>query len=95
MSRATTLYLEAARLTLTASLLELASLAPDIRLNAIVCMGVVDSRALSEVGQGRAALGPAQQYSVCAGGRPKSELVEREALPPGGDDALPRVLCEG
>jgi len=58
-------------------------------------MGVVDGRTLTEVGEGRTALRPAQQHGVRASGRPKSELVEREALPPGGDDALPGILREG
>ena len=57
-------------------------------------MGVIHGGALPEMGKGRAALGPAQQDGVRAGGRPKRELVKREALSPRRDDALPGVLRE-
>lgn len=94
-SIANTLYLEAARLTLTTCLLKLTSLAPDIRFDTIIGMRIIDRRSLTKVSQGGTALGSTEQDSVGSGGCSQSELIQCDAFTAGRHDALSGILGEG
>jgi hypothetical protein len=94
-SKPNTLYLETARLTLTTSLLKLASLAPDIGFDAIIRMRIVNGGSLTEVSQRRTALRSTEQDSVGSGRCSQGKLVECDALTTGGNDALTGILSEG
>jgi hypothetical protein len=82
------LNLETSRSSASTSLLELASLGSDVRLDTIVCVGVGDRRLVSEMADSlTGVLGAAEKHGVASLGRAKSELIESDALTAGLDNA--------
>jgi hypothetical protein len=88
------LNLETTGAAATTSLLELASLAPDVWLHAIVGVGVVDGSSLTEVRQCLATGRTTKQNGVGAGGCPQGKLIKGEALSSSSDDAFASILGE-
>jgi len=68
-------------------LLEFAALAPDVGLDVVVGVGVENGGGVSEVGEGSAGLGSAEEDGVGSGGGTEGELVEGDALSSSSEDA--------
>jgi hypothetical protein len=87
-----TLDLETTRTTATTSLFELASLRPNMRLDTIVSVRVVDGGPVTKVSEGIARLGTAEKDSVGALGSTECKLVKSDALSSGSQDTLSSIL---
>jgi hypothetical protein len=90
--RVDTLDLESTRTTATTSLFELASLRPNVRLDSIVSVRVVDRGGVTKVSLGIARSGTTEKDSVGALRGTECELVKSDALTTGSQDALSRIL---
>lgn len=89
------LYLETTGGTTSTSLLELASLCSDIRLDSVMCMLIGNSGAVSKVSKCLTALGSTEKNSVCSSGCTECELIKGETFSSSSNDALTCILGEG
>lgn len=82
------LNLETSGSSASTSLLELASLGADVRLDTIVCVGVVDRGLVSEMADRlTGVLGTTEKHGVASLGGAKGKLIEGDALTTGLDNA--------